>query len=168
MTAERKSWIAEIGAAIAFAGIFGCSLIAFAHAAEPAGAPRFPIPATVLSVTDGDTIKADLLLPWDVTLRGQDIRENSYDAWESSKRRSSAAAGDISDAEVLKGKLAATALKDLLGSGEVFLEPSRNSKEFGARDVYGRLLGKLWVARGGRWIDVGHEMKRNGHDRRGL
>lgn len=133
---------------------------------EESAGPRVVVPIAVLDVKDGDTILADLLLPWDVTLRGQSIRENSYDAWESSKRRQSEAAGPITDEEVAKGKIATDALKALLAEGEVFLEPQRKEGSYGERDVFGRVLGKLWVHRDEKWIDVGKEMIRAGHDRR--
>jgi endonuclease YncB( thermonuclease family) len=134
-------------------------------------APVLPIPIRVLEVKDGDTISADLLLPWDVTLRDQDIRESTYDAWEASKRRRSVAAGEITGEEVEKGIAATAALKALLEGSRVFLEPSNRTRQdqgqlgdkLGERDNYGRVLGKLWVARGGKWIDVGTEMKRGGH-----
>lgn len=154
------SWLCEI----VFATCFGASFIAFAQVESPK-APTFPVPVKVLEIKDGDTISADLLLPWGVTLRGQDIRENSFDAWESSKRRHSAAAGEITDAEVVKGKLAAEAFRKLLSSGEVFVEPSRTEKAFGDRDVFGRVLAKIWVAKDGAWLDVSAEMKRRGHSR---
>jgi endonuclease YncB( thermonuclease family) len=163
----RASWIVWdclLGVALLAIFIVGVSAHPRAHA--PA-APVFPIPARVIEVKDGDTIEADLILPWSVTLRAQSIRENSFDAWESSKRRQSGAVGgEISDAEVVKGKLAKEFLKTLLERNEVFVEPTRNAKGFGDRDVYGRVLGKLWVARDGKWIDVGAEMISHGHQRK--
>lgn len=152
---------------IALAGIItGFGFVQIVGESPQRTEPRLPIPIRVIEVKDGDTIAADVLLPWDVTLRAQDIRELSFDAWESSRRRRSEAAGEITDAEIGKGKLATSALKFLLESGEAYAEPQRNAKAFGERDVYGRVLAKLWVKRESGWLDVGAEMKRRGHVRK--
>jgi endonuclease YncB( thermonuclease family) len=165
-----RNWLLEVLCLLTVVFGFGMSLCAFAQIDSPA-APVLPIPIRVLEVKDGDTISADLLLPWGVTLSDQDVREQTYDAWEASKRRRSEAAGEITDAEVEKGKAATAALKHLLEDARVFLEPSNRKRQdqsklgdkLGDRDNYGRVLGKLWVARGGKWIDIGAEMKRGGH-----
>lgn len=110
-------------------------------------------------VVDGDTIEADVLLPFDVALLHQKIRCSDYDAWESSKRRSSV---DVTDAEVTKGKAATKDLKELLDSMPIiWLLPADE-----CRDNYGRLLGRLYVADGKRKaFPVSEWMTARGHVR---
>lgn len=159
------SWgIETVGLVCIAVLLIACPVLSFQ--ANETKAPLYPVPVKVLEVKDGDTITADILLPWAITIREQAIRENSFDAWESSKRRQSEAAGVITDAEVAKGKVATTALKAMLEGADVYLEPTRSSKSFGERDVFGRVLGKLWIVQQGKWIDVGEAMTKLGHDRR--
>ena len=110
-----------------------------------------------IKAVDGDTIHADILLPYGITLESQTIRANDFDAWESRKIRRSI--GPITDEEITKGKEAKAALQKLIDTTTLALEPPSDPKEF--RDNYGRLLGKLYSD----GHPVGPWMRRNGHCR---
>lgn len=112
---------------------------------------------TVRRVKDGDTIVADIHLPFDITLRKQDIRCNDYDAWESSRARRSV---EVTDAEIERGKAAAADLRRLLASADtVWISPDEDD----ARDVYGRILGGIAVEKGGKRFSLAAWMKERGH-----
>lgn len=108
-------------------------------------------------VVDGDTLEADIDLPMRVTLRQESIRCVDYDAWESSKRRRSV---NVTDEEVVKGKAATEALKSLIASGQLVVQLEEED-----RDVYGRVLARLYVEREYELICVADWMTENGHVR---
>ena len=110
-------------------------------------------------VVDGDTLEADIDLPMRVTLRQEMIRCTDYDAWESSKRRRSV---NVTDEEVVKGKAATEALKSLIASGQLMVQLEEDD-----RDVYGRVLARLFVARNNNLLSVADWMKANKHIREG-
>ncbi len=112
-----------------------------------------------IRVVDGDTLEADIDLPMRVTLRQEMIRCVDYDAWESSKRRRSV---NVTDEEVVKGKKATEALKSLIASGQLMVQLEEND-----RDVYGRVLARLFVARNNNLLSVADWMKANKHIREG-
>lgn len=86
-------------------------------------------------VIDGDTLEAELLhLPYGLALTDVTLRMADYDAWESSKRRTSV---KVTDEEVKRGRRATEELTALLNEHEFRVLPS---DEGDARDVYGRLL----------------------------
>jgi endonuclease YncB( thermonuclease family) len=117
------------------------------------------VPADVLNIVDGDTLDVDVLLPWDVTLRGQRVRCTGYDAWEASRR---GRGGMVTDEELVKGKRASEQFEALLESGAVYLVPS----QVRARDPFGRLRARLKVVTPeGRVIDVAEWMEQRGHVR---
>lgn len=97
----------------------------------------------VLRVIDADTLVANVHLPWSVVLVDQTLRVDSYDAWETSKRRQSEAAGEITDDEVVKGRIAKSEFEKLLPTGTLYAKPGLIP-----RDNYGRLLGP-WEFRTG-------------------
>jgi len=101
---------------------------------EPSGQFRL---ANVV-VIDGDTIKADVLMPWGVTLSGRTIRAADYDAWEKTRARRSV---EVTDEEIRLGKLATVDLQALLASAEN-VTASPVARE---HDTYGRLLAVLTV-----------------------
>lgn len=102
---------------------------------------RYGIELRNVGVVDGDTIHADLLLPYGIVLEKQTIRASDYDAWESRKIRRSV--GPISDAEIARGKRAKEHLQRLVSDGPIYLEaPGKNEEQ---RDSYGRLLGKFML-----------------------
>jgi len=109
-------------------------------------------------VVDGDTLEADIDLPMRVTLRQEMIRCAGYDAWEANKRRRSV---NVTDEEVIKGKAATEALKSLIASGQLMVQLEEDD-----RDVYGRVLARLYVAREGELVSVAEWMTANRHTRR--
>jgi len=109
-------------------------------------------------VVDGDTLEADIDLPMRVTLRQEMIRCAGYDAWEENKRRRSV---NVTDEEVIKGKAATEALKSLIASGQLMVQLEEDD-----RDVYGRVLARLYVAREGELVSVADWMTANRHTRR--
>lgn len=112
----------------------------------------------VVRVVDGDTIKVNVLFPWDVTLRDQTVRCLGYDAWEASKRRRSV---KVTDEEVAKGKIATTAFTELLDSAtDVYLVPGEKS-----RGPYGRILATVICRVDGRRVNVADWMQSHGHTR---
>mgnify|MGYP003117583707 CR=1 FL=1 len=108
-------------------------------------------------VIDGDTLEADIDLPMRVTLRQESIRCVDYDAWEANKRRRSV---NVTDEEVVKGKAATEALKSLIASGQLMVQLEEED-----RDVYGRVLARLYVAREQELISVADWMTEKGHVR---
>lgn len=119
-------------------------------------AQEIRLPLNAVRVTDGDTIVADVLLPWNITLAGESIRESTYDAWESRKGRGGVV---ITEAELAKGRQAAQDLADLFNTGQVFVSTEAAAK----RDSFGRLLGKYWVHQNGQWTDVREYMASRGN-----
>ena len=113
----------------------------------------------VTRVIDGDTLKVNVLFPWDVTLRDQTVRCLGYDAWEASKRRRSV---KVSDEEVVKGKLSTTAFTELINSSSaVYLIPGKS-----ARGPYGRILATVMLRVDGKRVNVADWMRSHGHVRR--
>lgn len=114
-------------------------------------------PLANVRVIDGDTVVADIRLPFGVTFRGRTIRAAGYDAWELSRARRTV---NVTPVEVERGKLARAALEGLLDGGHLLAEDT------GKQDSYGRLLARLWVRTdGGRWIDVAEYMRSEAHTR---
>lgn len=88
--------------------------------------------AVVKDYTDGDTVKADINMPFDVTLRNQEIRFLGFDAWEVTKKRQSVV---VTDAEVIKGAKAKIAFKTWAAGKKFTIVPGDKP-----RDNYGRIL----------------------------
>jgi hypothetical protein len=106
-----------------------------AHAAEPQC--YVPLDIKSIHVLDADTIRADVLMPWGVTLRGRTIRLD-FDAAETSRIRQGV---HITDAEIERGKDATESLLHLLKHSEAgYLVPLKRSQ-----DNFGRLLGGLFL-----------------------
>ena len=125
--------------------------------ADPA--PACPIRATVESIHDADTMVLTIHLPFKVDLPKRSIRAVGYDAWEVSKVRQTV---KITDAELVKGKLARDELGKLIASGALYVEEVPQS------DPYGRTNARLWILKGNvtpTWIDVAQWMADNGHVR---
>lgn len=109
-------------------------------------------------VVDGDTIMAHFVnLPFDVCLRDQRVRAQSYDAYESNRLRFS----DTTDVEIAKGKKATAYLESLKAKGTLFVV-SRGRP----RDGWGRLVADFYVRTDdGKTINVASAMKDGGHVR---
>lgn len=122
-------------------------------------------PTDDVTLTDGDTITASVLLTHDIRLTRQAIRAANYDAWESRRNRQSKPFADFTDAqwaiEQAKGEKAKQELAELLASGELYVVLK-------GRDVYGRLLGEFWVYRRDtdELVDVAKHMAGKGHVRK--
>lgn len=139
--------------------LWGLSLLAFVQVTVPAIQPDIPPklhPIEVTRVLDGDTVQGTISLGWDVQLSNQMVRCLSYDAWESSKRRRSV---KVTDEEVVKGKLAAEYLRELVEGGAWVSAGDR------PRDNYGRILGELYVNIDGKLYEVADLMHAAGHCR---
>lgn len=113
-----------------------------------------------VEVIDGDTIRADIRLGYDVVLARQTIRADNYDAWEKSRARRTV---DVTDEEIAAGKRAAADLAELVRTAQhVWLVPGEG------REPHGRRLGH-WIidTAEGEEIDVGPWMRRHKHCRPG-
>jgi endonuclease YncB( thermonuclease family) len=138
-----------------------------ATAAQITADPRDPsIPieyATLFSAEfiDGDTVHANVSLGFNVFLSDQKLRARDYDAWESNKRRRSAAVdGEVTDAEVAKGKAATKALNEWVAGRSIVVTTDSE------KDVYGRWLVSFYVLnKDGSRSPVKDWMKAHGHTR---
>ena len=97
------------------------------------------IRVNVTSITDGDTCRATLCLPLNVTLVDQRVRCLGYDAYELSE---------------VNGLAAKEGLASLLDGGDVFGMTDR--RPF---DDFGRVLLHLYVRKNDKIIDVATWMK---------
>jgi hypothetical protein len=120
-------------------------------------APVSARPVKVLEVHDGDSLKGEIDLGYGFRFTpAGGIRAFGYDCWEVTKTRQTV--GEISDVEVLKGKLARDEFADLCKAGQLYAEDS------GEHDPYGRASAILWVkAANGEWIYVARWMDHRGH-----
>jgi len=147
-------------AAITF-GILVGSLTAVAPPRLPPEAfvPEAVAGLTAIRVIDGDTLEADVNLPWSITLRKQIIRCADFDAWESNERRKTV---DRVEDEVARGKLATRELAELIAvSQSVRLAPAAQD-----RDSYGRLLGLVFIETDTGVIPLAEWMRLHDHVRR--
>jgi hypothetical protein len=113
-------------------------------------------------VHDADTFKADLLLPFGVTLRDQSVRVRRFDAWEISRVRQTV--GVITDAELAKGKLAREELVKLFAAADAVYVSGEDQSEY----TYGRVEAEVWFDPPGpasRLIELGAWMRGRGHER---
>ncbi len=111
-------------------------------------APTVYVEALNVRKIDGDTIVADVVLPLNITLKGEHIRAANYDAAESQDIRQTKGKGP-SKAELVQGKQASKEFGELLAAPNtrVFLVPTK-------RDSFGRVLAEIWLLKGGEWIDM--------------
>lgn len=117
------------------------------------------LPLRNVEVIDGDTIRADIALGYDVLLHRQTIRADNYDAWESSRARRTV---EITDEEIVAGKQAKVDLESLIQSGSrVWLIPCSD------REPHGRRLGHWIVETADGEIDVAAWMRKRNHCRPG-
>jgi hypothetical protein len=94
---------------------------------------------TRFELHDGDTFRrADLQLPYAFVWSDREIRVDGFDAWETSRGRRTV--GEITEAELAKGKLATQDAADCLAQADaVYLQA-----EVRPRWTYERLLGTVW------------------------
>lgn len=122
--------------------------------------PPCYVPIEVLSVHDGDTLKANIVLPFgSVVLREQNIRLQGFDAWEINRIRQTVV---ITEEELHKGREAKAALIKLLTATgtRVYAQPSDD------KGAYGRVSAVLAVQQAdGKLVDVASWMKERGHGR---
>lgn len=115
-------------------------------------------PLENIEVKDGDTIQADIILPFDITLRNQTIRAADYDSPEISRHRQKV---EISDEEIKQGMLAKRFLADKLLIGKLYIAQYKRN-----RDIYGRILGILYYEYQGHRELVSKVMIENNHTRK--
>jgi endonuclease YncB( thermonuclease family) len=119
------------------------------------------VPVEIISLHDGDTLHADLILPWGITLRNQTVRLIGYDAPEINRVRQTVL---VTDEEITRGKAARDALGGLLANCPyIYLSPPPVDDK---GDPHGRIHGSLFaVDAKNNFIDVAAWMKREGHVR---
>ena len=120
-------------------------------------------PVDVTRVIDADTVVGNIELPFGVLLRNRTLRVDTHDCWESSKRRQSEAAGEITDAEVAKGKQATAEFIEMLNKGTLYVKPGIRE-----RDNYGRDLGPWKMVIGTREYDMKEVSSNKGWIRKGV
>lgn len=118
--------------------------------------PKELLPAHILEIKDGDTVRATIELGWGVSVT-DDIRFLDFDAWETSKRRKTV---DVTDEEIKKGKVAKEFLTTLTSGRQLYCLHTNQ------REVYGRILTKFYFYdKSNKLVDVSATMKENGHER---
>ena len=115
-------------------------------------------PIELKTVHDGDTITATVIMDFDVAIYSKPIRFHGFDAWELSKQRRTV---NVTDEEIVKGKLAKEYLIKLIGTSKLYLEP----KESGY-DKYGRILGVVYVLKDNKLESLSELMIKAGHQRK--
>ena len=130
--------------------------IALCLAADPV-APTSAVLCTVIEVHDGDTIIADMHLPFGIDLPRRSIRLYGADALEVSRTRQTV--GFITDEELAKGKIARDDLAKLLKTCDLYAEDS------GHGDPYGRPSAILWAKPkdGKPWILIAAWLEQRGY-----
>lgn len=139
--------------------LLSATFLAFTALGVAAGAdsPTSAVKVVNPVLHDGDTLRGDLWLPFNVTLHNRPLRAFGYDAWEINHTRQTVS---ISEEEIERGIKAKEELQALIDSGTLYAEDS------GDIDPYGRLSAWLWIkTKRGDWIDVAAWMKRNHHVR---
>ena len=133
-------------------------LLAFAIG-EPSSRPEGNLHRlTIYRLHDADTISdCNINLGFNVTLMHQSIRLMGFDAPEVSRTRQGV---EITDEEIVLGKEARDALKDLLLEGTAYISPAANYK-----DPRGRQGGWLYIYRESEWLDVAEWAKEHGYVR---
>jgi len=117
-------------------------------------------PAELVNVTvlDGDTVRADIDIGFDIILKQQTIRIYNFDAWEASKARRTLDLSPLQwQEEIRKGMSAKMALTGILKNAKQV-----TVHEVSGRDPYGRRLLMLYAD--GK--DVADTMKEKGHQRK--
>lgn len=135
--------------------IFAIAMLAAAARGDDCG-PTCAVRCFDVELHDGDTVKANISLPFGVTLVGKSIRASDYDAPEINHVRQTV---KVTAAEIARGREAKSALEQLIAGGELWIEDSHHT------DPYGRISARLWVKREDAWTDVAKWMTAHKHIR---
>lgn len=117
-------------------------------------------PAELSNITclDGDTVKADIDVGFDIVLKEQTIRIYKFDAWETAKHRQTLELSPLQwQEEMRKGMSAKMALQSILKTAKQV-----TAHEVSGRDPYGRRLLELYAD--GKY--VADLMREKGHERK--
>lgn len=108
---------------------------------------------------DADTpVQCRIRLPYGVILdEPRGLRAIDYDAWELGSR----GGAGVTDEERAKGRFAVEELRRLNVGRSLYVAPVGR----GARDSFGRPLGRFFLARPGEVIDLAEWARKNGHVR---
>lgn len=110
----------------------------------------------VISVHDGDTIKANIHLPGGVSLNNESVRFD-YDAWEIGNRNGQ----NVTPKEIVKGKKARQDLLDIFERSDIIYGTFFAKSN---RDSFGRLLIKpVAKLKDGSVLDIRQEMETLGN-----
>lgn len=105
--------------------------------AKKAKAPPVYLRLSGVFVNDGDTLTADVLLPYGITWSRRKIRVLGFDAYESSPARRTV---ELVPDEIALGRRAtAAAIKCLAEADAVFIEATPDLET-----TYDRMLGRIW------------------------
>lgn len=111
-----------------------------------------------ITCLDGDTLKADIDVGFDIVLKEQTIRIYKFDAWETAKHRQTLDLSPLQwNEEIRKGMSAKMALQNILKTAKQV-----TVHEVSGRDPYGRRLLELYAD----GVHVGDEMTKRGHSRK--
>lgn len=135
-------------------------------ATKPAPAKKAKAPPVYLRlgnvfVNDGDTITADVLLPYGISWTRRKIRVLDFDAWESSLARRTI---ELVPEEITKGRRATeAAIKCLAEADAVYIEATPDLET-----TYDRMLGRVWFDPPGEdsaLVEFGEWMRKRSHAR---
>lgn len=121
-----------------------------------------PPPAFVklanVALHDVDSLRADIVLPFGVTLPDRSIRAQGFDGWEIDRTRKTVT---ITDEELVKGKEARKQLQALIVASKGLYAVESDEK-----GVYGRVSAFLYVqTQDGSMLSVAKWAEENGHCR---
>lgn len=142
-----------------FAVLFASTMTALAYQPAPVVAPP---PAFVklanVALHDVDSLRADIVLPFGVTLPDRSIRAQGFDGWEIDRTRKTVT---ITDEELVKGKEARKQLQSLIVASKGLYAVESDEK-----GVYGRVSAFLYVQQAdGTMLSVAKWAEENGHCR---
>lgn len=111
-----------------------------------------------ITCLDGDTVKADIDVGFDIVLKEQTIRIYKFDAWETARHRQTLELSPLQwQEEMRKGMSAKMALQSILKTAKQV-----TVHEVSGRDPYGRRLLELYAD--GKY--VADLMREKGHERK--
>jgi len=102
--------------------------------------------ATILSVYDGDSCRADIDLGMKIFIRNEPLRLARINAPE------------VRGAERPKGLLARDALKKLIEGQDVIIKTQKDKK-----GKYGRYIAEIHIFQDGNWVNTSDYLVENGH-----